>query len=111
MISTRATLASSALLWLAGLSQAAIAADTGLTAAPPEAKPNKPEMIRSDGTLRLVFGDERVVLPRGLQPSLLCTRSGTLVLQAQVPEKPFPSHRMTYPYAMSTRVSRDGGLT
>jgi hypothetical protein len=111
MISTRATLASSALLWLAGLSQAAIAADTGPTAAPLEAKPNNPEMIRSDGTLRLIFGEERVVLPRGLQPSLLCTRSGMLILQAQIPEKPFPSHRMTYPYAMCTRVSRDGGLS
>ena len=50
--------------------------------APFEAKQNTPEMIRSDGTLRLSFGEERVVLPRGLQPSLLCTRSGTLVLQA-----------------------------
>jgi hypothetical protein len=111
MISTRATVASSALLWLAGLSQAASAADTGPTSAPLEAKPNTPEMIRPDGTLRLTFGEERVVLPRGLQPSLLCTRSGTLVLQAQVPEKPFPSHRMTYPYAMCTQVSRDGGLS
>src|SRR5882757_11510024 len=107
MTSTRATLASSAILWLAGISQAA--ADTGPTAAPLEAKPNTPEMIRSDGTLRLIFGEERVVLPRGLQPSLLCTRSGMLVLQAQIPEKPFPSSRMTYPYAMCTRVSRDGG--
>jgi hypothetical protein len=51
------------------------------------------------------------VLPRGLQPSLLCTTSGTLVLQAQVPDKPFPSNRMTYFSAMSTRVSRDGGAS
>lgn len=79
--------------------------------APPEAKPNVPEVIQSDGTLRLSFGDERVILPRGLQPSLLCTRSGTLVVQAQVPEKPFPSKRISYFSAMGTIVSRDGGTT
>jgi hypothetical protein len=111
MTPTRTPLAPYAILWIAGLSQVAAAADSGPTVAPLEAKPNTPEMIRSDGALRLVFGEERVVLPRGLQPSLLCTRSGTLILQAQVPEKPFPSHRMTYPYAMCTRVSRDGGLS
>ena len=49
-----------------------------------------------------------MVLPRGLQPSMLYAASGTLVVQAQVPEKPFPSNRMTYFSAMSTVVSRDG---
>lgn len=70
---------------------------------------NLPEMLEADGKLRLTFGDERMVLPRGLQPSMLCTKSGTLVVQAQVPEKPFPSKRMTYFAAMETVVSRDGG--
>jgi hypothetical protein len=74
-------------------------------------RPNIPEMIAADGHLRLDFGPEHRVLPRGLQPSLLCTRAGTLILQAQIPEKPFPSTRMTYPWAMETRVSRDGGET
>ena len=36
---------------------------------------------------------------------------GALVVQAQVPEKPFPSARMTYFSAMGTVVSRDGGET
>src|SRR5689334_2725463 len=75
-----------------------------------EAHPNTPELIQSDGSLRLSFGEERVVLPRGLQPSLLCTRSGTLVIQSQVPEKPFASKRISYFSAMSTIVSRDGGI-
>lgn len=97
-----------AVLALAAL--ASVAAD-GPQTAPPEADKHTPEFILSDGAIRLTFGQERVVLPRGLQPSMLVMRSGSIVLQAQVPEKPFPSKRMTYPYAMSTRVSRDGGLS
>src|SRR3954469_6667098 len=111
MIPRHATVALSAILSLANLTHSAGASEGGPSTAPLEAKQNIPEMIQSDGTLRLNFGEERVVLPRGLQPSLLCTRSGTLILQAQIPEKPFPSQRMTYPYAMCTEVSRDGGLS
>src|SRR5262249_8790403 len=92
--------------------------EPGGTAAPPTSSTaasaaikNLPELVEADGRLRLSLGEERLVLPRGLQPSLLCTSSGTLVLQAQVPDKPFPSNRMTYPFAMSTRVSRDGGAS
>ncbi len=70
---------------------------------------NLPHMVEADGRLRLSFGKERLVLPRGLQPSMLCTKSGALVVQAQVPEKPFPSSRMTYFAAMETVVSRDDG--
>jgi hypothetical protein len=70
---------------------------------------NLPEMLEEDGKLRLTYGDEHMVLPRGLQPSMLYTRSGTIVVQAQIPEKPFPSQRMTYFSAMETVVSRDGG--
>src|SRR5579862_5105520 len=74
-------------------------------------RPNIPETIEADGKLRLDYSDEQLVLPRGLQPSLLCTKSGVFIVQAQIPEKPFPSTRMTYPWAMETRVSRDGALT
>jgi hypothetical protein len=70
---------------------------------------NYPSMVDADGTLRLKFGEERLVLPRGLQPSLLRTKTGALVVQAQVPEKPEPTTRMVYPSAMETRVSRDDG--
>jgi len=73
--------------------------------------PNIPEMIEADGRLRLSFGEEQMVLPGGLQPSLLCTASGALVVQAQVPVKPFPSKRIAYLSAMETRVSRDNGKT
>ncbi len=72
---------------------------------------NIPEMVEADGRLRLSFGGEHLVLPRGLQPSLLRTASGAFVVQAQVPEKPFPTKRMVYPSAMETVVSRDDGAT
>src|SRR6186713_2236650 len=75
---------------------------------PPQGR-NIPEMIEADGSLRLDYGEEILVLPRGLQPSLLCTKAGTLIVQAQIPEKPFPTNRMVYPWAMETRVSRDDG--
>ncbi len=76
-----------------------------------ETRQNIPEMVEADGKLRLSFGEERMVLPRGLQPSLLRTASGALVVQAQVPEKPFPTSRMVYHSAMETRISRDDGKT
>lgn len=72
---------------------------------------NTPEMVAADGTLRLDFGEEILVLPRGLQPSLLRTASGALIVQGQIPEKPFASSRMHYPWALETRISRDGGKT
>src|SRR4030095_13695079 len=72
---------------------------------------NIPHMVEADGRLRFTFGDERMVLPRGLQPSLLCTTSGPMIVQAQVPEKTFPATRMVYFSAMETRVSRDGGAS
>ena len=92
-----------------GLPRGAVAAAPAT--APLEARSNNPEMIQSDGSLRVTFGEERVVLPRGLQPSMLVTKSGSIILQAQVPEKTFPTKRMVYFSAMSTRVSRDGGLS
>jgi hypothetical protein len=78
-------------------------------ARPAEAVKNLPSMVEADGRLRLSFGDERLVLARGLQPYMLCTKAGTLVVQAQVREKPVPSDRRTYCSAMATVVSRDGG--
>src|SRR5688572_10176834 len=99
-------------VWVSGIAAASDRAPTtARTTAPLEAAKNTPEMILWDGSLAVSFGEERLVLPRGLQPSMLVTRSGSVILQAQVPEKPFPSKRMTYFSAMSTRVSRDGGLS
>src|SRR5918993_4350472 len=102
------TLILAASLWC---TNPATASERSPATAPLEAAKNVPQFVQSDGAVRLSFGDERVVLPRGLQPSMLVTKSGSIVLQAQVPEKTFPTKRMVYFSAMSTRVSRDGGLS
>jgi hypothetical protein len=92
---------------------ALLAASLQLTAATNAPGPSRPKiiphMVDADGRLRFSFGDEVLVLPRGLQPSLLRTAFGAFVVQAQVPEKPFSSSRMTYPSAMETVISRDDG--
>jgi len=72
---------------------------------------NVPSMVEADGALRFDFSDERMVLDGGLQPFLLCTKAGTLVVQSQSPHPPFDSPRMHYAYATWTTVSRDGGKT
>ena len=79
--------------------------------APAPRVPNLPTMVEADGRLRFDYTEERLALARGLQPSMLVTKSGTIILQAQVPEKPFPSERMHYPFALATVVSRDGAQT
>jgi hypothetical protein len=98
-------------LTLASLTPTTRAGGDALTHAPLVTKKNEPKLILTDDKLKLTFGDERIILPGGLQPSLLCTRAGTLIVQAQLPKKPAPAKRISYPYALGTRVSRDGGLS
>lgn len=71
----------------------------------------KPETILRDHAVHLYFGKDRMILPDGLQPSMLCTQSGTLVVQGQLSTKPYPQKRIFYPFALSTVVSRDKGET
>ncbi len=52
-----------------------------------------------------------MILPDGLQPSMLRTASGALIVQSQLPGKPHPSERIFYPYALATVISRDSGKT
>ena len=75
----------------------------------PDVVNNIPQTILSDPRLNFKFGKERMVLNDGLQPSMLATRKGTLIVQGQLSRKPLPQERIFYPYAMSTVVSRDGG--
>jgi hypothetical protein len=79
--------------------------------APADMLINYPSMVEADGRLRLDFGPEGVVLDRGLQPSMLCSAAGTLIVQAQLPEKSPPGGRMHYPSLLATVLSRDGGKT
>lgn len=42
---------------------------------------------------------------------MTCTRSGAIIVQGQLLQKPVPTARMHYPAALGTVVSRDGGET
>ncbi|MGF7080211.1 sialidase family protein [Mucilaginibacter sp. UYCu711] len=72
---------------------------------------NVPQTVLADRRIKLDFSKEVMVLNDGLQPSMLCTRKGTLIVQSQNHNKPLPQARIFYPFAMSTVVSRDGGET
>jgi hypothetical protein len=72
---------------------------------------NTPLTLQEDKRIRLSYGAERLVLNDGLQPSMLCTRKGTLVVQAQTSHKAVEGKRIAYPYTLATVVSRDGGET
>lgn len=70
---------------------------------------NVPQTVLADKRVRLKFDKEVMVMNDGLQPSMLCTRRGTLIVQSWLSVKPFPQKRIFYPYAVRTVVSRDGG--
>jgi hypothetical protein len=70
---------------------------------------NTPQTLVADPRISLIFGEERMILDDGLQPSMLCTQAGTLVVQSQLSAKPHAQPRIFYPYALKTVVSRDGG--
>ena len=79
------------------------------TVAPPPT--NAPQTLVADPRVRLTFGGERRVIEGGLQPSMVITRTGAIVVQSQLPVKPFPSKRIVYHSAMETVISRDQGAT
>lgn len=85
--------------------------NTDSASVPIEVVHNTPVPLVTDNKLGFKFGEERMVINDGLQPSMLCTKSGTLVVQSQNSKKPFPQERIFYPYAMSTVISRDEGKT
>ena len=72
---------------------------------------NTPATLQTDRRIRLSYGEERLVLDDGLQPSMLCTREGTLIVQAQISKKALPRKRIFYPYELATTISHDGGDT
>ena len=72
---------------------------------------NTPAAILSDPRVQLKFGAEELVLAGGLQPSMLYTRAGTIVVQSQLPKPSLPSTRYVSRWLMGTAVSRDHGHT
>ena len=73
--------------------------------------PMNPEILLNNSRVRLTFGKDRLMIEGGLQPSLLCTKTGALIAQSHLPEKPFPSKRIVFHSALSTVISRDDGET
>jgi hypothetical protein len=76
---------------------------------PPVLQHNTPITLVKDNKISFEFGEERMVIPDGLQPSMLSTKAGTLIVQSQNSKKPIPQERIFYPYAMTTVISRDNG--
>lgn len=73
--------------------------------------PHTPETLVADPRVQLTLGSPGLVIAGGLQPSMVSTRTGALIVQSQVPVKPFPSQRIAYHSAMTTVISRDAGAT
>jgi hypothetical protein len=95
-----------------GAEAAAKAAPAKPGAAPPALPPpNRPSMVEADGSLRFDYGEEGLILNWGLQPWMVCTASGALIVQSHVPEKAVPTARMHFPAALRTVISRDNGRT
>jgi hypothetical protein len=70
---------------------------------------NIPGVLLTDPRVQLSFGDEQLVLEDGLQPSMVITRTGTIVVQSHLSEESFPAKRYASHSAMGTVISRDGG--
>lgn len=70
---------------------------------------NRPETLQANARIKLSFGPEQLIIPGGLQPSMLVTQTGTRVVQSQMPERPFPSKRQASNWAMGTYISRNEG--
>src|SRR6185437_10350702 len=70
---------------------------------------NHPRAILADPRVRVQFGPEQLVVLGGLQPSLLVTRTGAIVAQAQVPEHSRPAAWKASHWAMRTVVARNQG--
>lgn len=67
-----------------------------------------PEVLLADPRLKIGYGKTSEVLALGLQPSMLATRSGVLVVQGQQPER---ATKGIFPFVLKTVVSRDGGAS
>ncbi len=73
---------------------------------------NTPQTILTDPRVHLEFEKEQLVIDDALQPSMIITKKGTIVVQASLQhQKRFPPKRMTSSFPRGTVVSRDGAKT
>jgi hypothetical protein len=70
---------------------------------------NHPQVILADPRVEVIAGPEHMVIQGGLQPSMVITRTGAIVVQSQLPEHPHKVERQSSHWAMGTVISRDGG--
>jgi hypothetical protein len=70
----------------------------------------EPTELARDRRIRVSGTEPVLAIDGGLQPFLFCSSRGTLVVQSQLPERPFGTKRkMTFSWRLGTAVSRDGG--
>lgn len=100
-----------AALFLPGVGLTAMGMAAEVAADPSRVAHSAVLVLKADPRLNLHVGPERLVMAEGLQPSMICTAQGTLIVQAQLTAKPLPAKRIAYPSAIMTVVSRDGGTT
>ncbi|MEJ7769154.1 MAG: sialidase family protein [Chitinophagaceae bacterium] len=73
---------------------------------------NTPKPILKDARVRVEYEKEQLVIDDGLQPSMIITRKGTVVVQSSMRHQViFPSKRMVSAFPRGTVVSRDGAKT
>lgn len=74
---------------------------------------NNPRLLLNNSNIHLHFGNERMIMPDGIQPYMLCTRKGTMILQASTIRKmPLPSSRPGMPpINLNTVISGNRGKT
>ena len=73
--------------------------------------PNTPEVLLADPRVNITFGEEKLVIEDGLQPSMVITRTGAILVQSQTSRKSVPTGRYASRWAMGTVISRDDGAT
>lgn len=73
---------------------------------------NTPQTILADPRVHLEFEKEQLVIDDALQPSMIITKKGTIIVQSSVQHQTiFPPKRMTSSFPRGTVVSRDGAKT
>ena len=95
-------------LWLGCLLVQPMFAQTSAKGSGNHAK-NTPEVLLANPRVHLAFGDEILVIDDGLQPSMVITKTGAMVVQSQTSRPSIPSARYVSHWLMRTVISRDDG--
>lgn len=73
---------------------------------------NTPQTVLADSRIHLEFDKEQLVIDDGVQPSMIITKKGSIVVQSSIRHQViFPTKRMSSIFPRGTVVSRDGAKT